>query len=100
MLSADDRQRLLCLARLALEARVRREREPVAQIDGALGIPCGAFVTIHRGETLRGCLGRVACDMPLAHVVVHLAAAVADSDPRFAPVYALELDTVGIEISV
>ena len=100
MLSADDQQRLLALARLALEARVRCDREPVPEIDGALALYCGAFVTIHRGEELRGCLGRVSCDMRLADVIVHLAAAVADSDPRFAPLDVTELSTLEIEISV
>jgi AmmeMemoRadiSam system protein A len=99
-LSTDDQQRLLALARLALEARVRRDLEPVADVDGALTSRCAAFVTIHNGEILRGCLGRVSCDLPLAGVVVHLAAAVADSDPRFPPVDVLELDALQIEISV
>lgn len=100
MLSSADQQRLLGLARLALEARVRRDREPVPAIDGALAIECGAFVTIRCGEELRGCLGRISCDMRLADAVVHLAAAVADSDPRFAPVQVKELDDLHIEISV
>jgi AmmeMemoRadiSam system protein A len=100
MLSTDDQQRLLALARLALEARVRRDREPLPDVDGSLAHRCGAFVTIHRGEVLRGCLGRVSCDMRLAEVVVHLAGAVADSDPRFPPVDLLELDALEIEISV
>jgi AmmeMemoRadiSam system protein A len=100
MLNPADQQRLLALARLALEARVRGDREPVPEIDGALAIQCGAFVTIRCAEELRGCLGRVSCDIRLADAVVHLAAAVADSDPRFAPVDVTELDALHIEISV
>jgi AmmeMemoRadiSam system protein A len=99
-LTAEDQQRLLALARLALEARVRRDRKPIADLAGTLASRCGAFVTIHNGENLRGCLGRVSCDTPLADVVVHLGAAVADSDPRFPPVDVLELDLLQIEISV
>jgi AmmeMemoRadiSam system protein A len=38
--------------------------------------------------------------MRLADVVVHLAAAVADSDPRFAPLDVIELSALDIEISV
>lgn len=100
MLTEDDQQRLLALARHALEARVRRDLAPIAELAGRLASRCGAFVTIHNGEALRGCLGRVSCDTPLADVVVHLAAAVADSDPRFPPVDVLELESLQIEISV
>ncbi len=100
MLSEDERLELLRLARLALESRVRGERAPTADASGTLAILSGAFVSIHRGEALRGCLGRLTCDMPLAHVVQHLAAVVADSDPRFHPVQPLELEELDIEISV
>jgi uncharacterized protein len=97
----DDaqRQRLLAIARDALVARVRGERDPAI---GRLAVDpaCGAFVSIHHGETLRGCLGRLECDWPLSRVVAHLGRAVADSDPRFPPVSSHELDRLVIEISV
>src|SRR6187401_2976450 len=99
MFERDDRSRLLTIARRSLEARVRRERDPAHQLGGALDTPCGAFVSIHRGPDLRGCLGRLEGDWPIARVVAHLGRAVADSDPRFAPVSADELDTLSIEIS-
>ena len=99
MFTPDDRRRLLALARGALEARVRREYEPALDQGGALDIHCGAFVTIHRDHELRGCLGRLGDDWPIARVVAHLGRAVADSDPRFHPVTVDELDTLSIEIS-
>ena len=95
----DDQRRLLSIARRALEARVRRESEPALDKRGALVRPCGAFVSIHRGHELRGCLGRLGNDWPIARVVAHLGRVVADSDPRFAPVTAEDLDTLSIEIS-
>jgi len=100
MLTVDDRQVLLRLARCALEARVRRLPLPQPEASGVLGLPSGAFVSIHRGEALRGCLGRITCDLPLVEVITHLAAVVADSDPRFAAVHPAELDDLEIEISV
>ena len=100
MLTEDDRQTLLRLARLALEARVRGAAPPRPDAAGALAVPCGAFVSIHRRGALRGCLGRLTQDLPLAHVVVHLAGVVADADPRFEPVTVEELDELDIEISV
>lgn len=97
---AADRQRMLALARRSLEARVRRHTPPAPDLDPPLDVPCGAFVTIHCGPALRGCLGRITGDLPLGRVVAHLAQAVADSDPRFAPVTLADLDGVSIEISV
>ena len=100
VLDLGDQGRLLTLARHALEARVRREAPPSPERTGALALYRGAFVTIHcRGE-LRGCLGRLETTAPLGETIVSLAAAVADSDPRFAPVEAVELEDIDIEISV
>ena len=99
MFEHADRRRLLAIARRALEARVRRESEPALEQDGALETPCGAFVSIHRGHELRGCLGRLEDDWAIARVVAHLGRAVADSDPRFAPVAIEDLEALSIEIS-
>ena len=99
-LSVDDRTRLLRLARQALEARVRRQPAPEVERGGGLEWPYGAFVTIHCGEDLRGCLGRLDPDRPLAETVIQLAGAVSDSDPRFNPVAAPELAHLVLEISV
>src|SRR5688572_15379402 len=79
----DDCRRLLGIARTALEARVRREIERAPEIGGVLATPRGAFVSIHHGDDLRGCLGRLEADWAIARVVAHLGRAVADSDPRF-----------------
>jgi hypothetical protein len=99
MFAHDDRRRLLAIARHALQARVRGERDPDPEGGGALDTPCGAFVSIHHGDDLRGCLGRLESDWAIARVVCHLGRAVADSDPRFAPVKSEELDRLSIEIS-
>ena len=99
MFERDDRRRLLAIARRALEARVRREYEPAFEQGGAIGTSCGAFVSIHRAHELRGCLGRLGDEWPIARVVAHLGRAVADSDPRFEPVTVEDLETLAIEIS-
>jgi AmmeMemoRadiSam system protein A len=98
LLTAGEQRQLLTIAREALVARVSGFPPPV----DASGprIITGAFVTIHHRGDLRGCLGRVEVAAPLVDTVGALAAAAADSDPRFAPVRPDELDGIAIEISV
>lgn len=100
MLSSEDRQKLLKLARHALEAHVRREPPPALERGGAFDEPLGAFVSIHHDHELRGCLGRLDVNAPLAETVADLAAVVSDSDPRFEPVSPAELPGLEVEISV
>jgi AmmeMemoRadiSam system protein A len=99
-ISAVDQQRLLALARRALEARVARQPPPAMEQGGILDQPLGAFVTIRRHGELRGCLGRIAPDAPLAETLADLGASVSDSDSRFNPVAPAELDDIDVEISV
>lgn len=99
-LNEPDQQRLLALARRALEARVRRQPPPRPERGGALDWTRGAFVTIHEHGDLRGCLGRIETEIPLGETIAHLAASVADSDPRFEPVSPRELHDIDVEISV
>lgn len=98
-INGDDRARLLTLARQVLEARVNRKPLPAAPAGGGFDLPCGAFVSIHCNGMLRGCLGRLE-PQRLSETVVHLAAVVSDSDPRFDPVLPGELGDIEIEISV
>ena len=98
MIESDDQRRLLALARRALEARVRRGDRP--SIDAPLEVASGVFVTILYAGELRGCLGRLNANLPIAQLVVELAQSVADSDPRFDPVTPQELADITFEISV
>jgi len=98
VISPADRDRLLALARRALEARVHHDKMPDEEID--IGIKGGAFVSIFHDGELRGCLGRLNSNLPLARLVAQLAQAVADSDPRFDRVTPQELEGIGLEISV
>lgn len=98
-LSPEDQERLLRLARRCLEARVRREKPPPPERGGGLDSPMGAFVSVHHHGDLRGCLGRLETDRPIAENVAHLAAVVSDSDPRFPPISTEELAGLELEIS-
>jgi AmmeMemoRadiSam system protein A len=100
LLDEPEQQRLLALARRALEARVRGEAPPAPDAGGALDLPRGAFVTLHHRGNLRGCLGRLDVRAPLSLTIAELAAVVSDSDARFDPVRSTELADLDIEISV
>ena len=100
IIGSEDQQRLLRLAREALEARVHRRSPPRVDRGGALDWPRSAFVTIHCRGDLRGCLGRIDVNAPLGETIAQLAATVSDSDPRFAPVTSPELGDIDVEISV
>ncbi|HYW97235.1 MAG TPA: AmmeMemoRadiSam system protein B [Bacteroidales bacterium] len=60
----------------------------------------GAFVTLHKGRALRGCIGRFLPNEPLYKVVQQMAVAAAIKDQRFKPVVYGELNQISIEISV
>jgi AmmeMemoRadiSam system protein A len=62
--------------------------------------PAGAFVTLYAGDELRGCIGQIEADEPLARVVARMAVAAARDDPRFEPVTRAELGGLRLEISV
>jgi len=99
MLTVDEEQQLIRIARASLEAYVRRLGEPgleaVVNTSGH-----GAFVTAYCHGELRGCLGRTTADIPLSRLVLELARAVADSDPRFDAIRPDELPAITLEISV
>jgi AmmeMemoRadiSam system protein A len=60
----------------------------------------GAFVTITKKGSLRGCIGHIKGVKPLYKSVEEMAAAAAFQDPRFPPVTKKELKDLDIEISV
>jgi AmmeMemoRadiSam system protein A len=102
MTSDSDRQRLLRIARDAIVAHVGGAIAPEhAVCDGELsGRRGGAFVTLHRGGQLRGCVGHIELDEPLVDVVRRCAVAACSSDPRFPPVAASELPQLAVELSL
>jgi hypothetical protein len=86
------------LARAEAEDEVLRARRRARSAEG-LDEPRGAFVSVHVGAELRGCVGYVEPDGPL-HEVIAEAARGAVRDPRFDPVRPRELDAVCFEVSV
>ena len=100
-LTDAEKHRLLELARRALEEAVRFGRlSMVAEHTGALGTPCGVFVTLCKGKRLRGCIGQIEALRPLYATVRECARAAALDDPRFDPVAPAELSSLRLEISI
>jgi AmmeMemoRadiSam system protein A len=103
MLSQDQRQQLLQIARKSIEAGLngRRAELDVVALDEDLKRPSGAFVSLHSpGGDLRGCIGSIGAVAPLCDAVAENARNAAFRDPRFYPVRSEELARLHIEISV
>ena len=101
MLSKEEKRSLLKLARDAIQGKLRhRVTENYQPAGDILKEPCGAFVTLHKGGALRGCIGLVEAMKPLYKSVHEMALAAAFDDPRFPPLGRDELEEIDIEISV
>jgi len=103
LLSGEDGEALLDAAAETLQ----RVREPngdgravaVARGSVALQARRGAFVSLHRGEELLGCIGNSTGHSSLAEQIPELTISAALDDPRFAPA-AERSGPIDIEISV
>lgn len=99
-LSAEEKQALLRIARETIEAELAGKAPPGAPRKGALAEPRGAFVSLKKRGTLRGCIGFIEPRKPLAQTVEEMAAAAAFQDPRFPPLRKEELKDLRVEVSV
>lgn len=103
-LSPEDKKTLLNLARQSIEFYLREGEflkiDP-EKISSSLKIKRGSFVTLKRGESLRGCLGRIEEKKePLYNLIAKMAVSAAREDPRFQPLQLSEMEDTVIEISV
>ncbi len=100
-LDASSRQELLARARGAIERRLGLPRESSPPPARKELLECvGAFVTLHKKDALRGCIGIFESPKPLYQTVQEMAQASAFEDPRFPPVRKDELQHLDVEISV
>jgi AmmeMemoRadiSam system protein A len=100
-LSNEEKNALLQIARRSLVEVI--VRGSVWQPDLPVGIlaePRGAFVTLHLGKKLRGCVGQVEPHKSLASTVARCAISAAREDDRFNPAQPDEVAQLTIEISV
>lgn len=95
---------MLRLTRLAIRSRWHPELAAdiaAAQTELAHGQqPIACFVTLHKEGELRGCIGCLEAEQPLAAALVYFAQAAAFSDPRFPPLQETELDLCQLSISL
>ena len=99
-LSPAERLAMLALVRETLEQFLKTETFPPFQpsSDG-LRQKRGVFVTLRRGEVLRGCMGSLVGTRPLYLELERVAVTAATQDPRFPPVRAEELPGLHVEIT-
>src|SRR5512143_3315857 len=94
LLTPEERSMLLKLARQALQAAICGEPFPkldLLSLPPHLQAPGASFVTLTERGELRGCIGRLEPDDPLAEDVRQHAVAAALHDYRFPPVQPEEL---------
>lgn len=100
LLMPGERRDLLLLARAAIAtAFAHLEPQTPITLTPPLLEPTAAFVSLHCGSRLRGCVGTLAADKALHETVAHMARSAAFDDPRFPPLAEIELYAVDIEIS-
>jgi AmmeMemoRadiSam system protein A len=101
MLTREELESLLALARESVESAVRHRTAPSHHpVLAGITQRSGAFVTLRLGGELRGCIGAIASNDPLPEVVEEMAVKAALEDPRFPPVSASELKQLTYELSV
>jgi AmmeMemoRadiSam system protein A len=100
-LTERGRSVLLAIARRSIECRLEGAALEPAVREPELLQPLGAFVTLKTADgELRGCIGHLSPEVPLAETVARVAVAAATEDPRFGAVTRDELDALRLEVSV
>jgi AmmeMemoRadiSam system protein A len=100
LIEPAERQRLLQLARDAIAAHLSGLPPPAVAPSPITERRAGVFVSLHKGDALRGCIGHIEPDHPLSRAIPSAAVAAASADPRFEPVTADELIRLQIELSI
>jgi len=98
--NAADRLRLLRIARHAMTAHATGAAPPDLAAESLAARRGGAFVTLHKGGELRGCIGHLEANDLLTKVVARCAVAASSADPRFPRIAQTELSLIKIEVSI
>jgi len=95
----NDQKLLLHHARNTIEKCFNPQKKFEA-IALSVAPTCGAFVTLSKMKSLRGCIGRMMSESPLLETIAEMAYAAAFEDPRFPPLREDELALIRIEITL
>ncbi|MCG5529831.1 AmmeMemoRadiSam system protein A [Halorhodospira halochloris] len=101
-ISPEQGKLLAKLARQAIAYRLETGKDlpPASKLPEPLSKPGAAFVSLHKGEDLRGCIGSLLAKKPLVETTMEAAVDAALNDPRFEPVSREELDILTVKTSV
>lgn len=101
MLTLEQGKKLIKLARDSIRTYFSKKEPRVTKdIKKEFSSAMGVFVTLHRGNELRGCIGYPEPIMALYDGVIKASRSAAFSDPRFTPLSREGFDSIRIEISV
>jgi uncharacterized protein len=106
-LATPERRELLALARASIDSALSNGRAggelvpfTAESMQPGLTVRRSSFVTLRRGEELRGCCGTLDAPRPLAEDVWRNAWAAAFSDYRFPPLTAAEWPHMNVHLSL
>jgi AmmeMemoRadiSam system protein A len=101
-LPLESQRRLIGLSRRALAEFVLHLERQSERMDDPylLSREFGAFVSLHKEEELRGCIGNCAPNAPLFETVTEMTEAAASRDRRVKPISGNELAEIRIDITV
>jgi len=100
-LNEEQQAILLKLARESIETNLETgKRKKLETTDERMKVKQGAFVTLRKRGTLRGCIGYIEPIESLCDAVADMAVSAATQDPRFPKVSMDEMKDINIEISV
>ena len=101
MLSIKEGEFLVKATRRAVKEYLETGKYEVPETNFEnLKVNGGVFVTIKKGDELKGCIGNIQGTQPLINATCSSAISAATGDPRFKPLTLEELSGVSFEISV
>jgi AmmeMemoRadiSam system protein A len=100
-LTSEEKKYLLALSRRIISLKAEgKEYQDEDYFSSSLKLQTGLFVTLHKHDQLRGCIGYIEGIKPIQNAVVEMSVSAAFEDPRFPPIEKSEIDNIDIEISV
>lgn len=101
-ITLEEKKILMQIAKEAIQNIFYNKDETEINIDDYpfLQNRAGAFVTLKKEEALRGCIGYIVSDLPLAETLNNAAVQAAIGDPRFPKLNEEELSRIELEISI